>query len=160
MLFIIARSSIFSAPYLGGPACITSRRASGYRVTNPTANNRIARPCKRNTAQALNEIQVRHCCCKRSVDRHSPVVPRCLAAQGGSTSSWAVLPSSSRKVKANLGFKAARVPGGSELATGTPPPGDPLLPGLATGWGAQRPALPLGPANSWLQVFSPALKHK
>lgn len=156
--FIIARSSIFSAPYLRGPARIASRRASGYCVTNRTANNRIARPCKRGTAQALNQIQVRHCCCKLSMDHHSPAVPRCLAPQGGSTSSWAVLPASSRKLD-NLGFKAAGVLGAQSQPQATPHKMTPLLPRLGTSWGAWSPALPLGPANSWLRVFRPMLKH-
>lgn len=161
MLFIIARSCIFSAPYLGGPACITSRRASRYRVTNPTASNRIARSCKRNTAQAPNQMQVRHCCCKLGMNHHSPVMPRWLAPQGGSTPSWAVFPSSSCKIKANLGFKAARVPGARSWPGSSPlPPGNPVLPTLGTGWGARRAVLPLGPADSQLRVFSPVLKHQ
>lgn len=132
LLFIIARSSIFSAPYLGGPACITSRRASGYCVTNPTASNRTACSCKRNTAQAPNQTQVRHCCRKLGVNHHSSVMPRWLAPQGGSTPSWAVFPSSSCKIKANLGFKAARVPGARSWPQAPPcHPAAHCSPGLA-----------------------------
>lgn len=132
MLFIIARSSIFSAPYLGGPACITSRRASRYRVTNPTASNRIACSCKRNTAQAPNQTQVRHCCCKLGMTHHSPVMPRWLAPQGGSTPSWAVFPSSGCKIKANLGFRAARVPRAQSWPQAPPcHPATQCSPGLA-----------------------------
>ena len=99
---IIARSSIFSAPYLGGPAHITSRRASGYRMINPRL------------------ITGQPACARGILHRHwikSPsgcVQVSCTtqcAPQGGTTSSWAVLPSSSCKGKVNLGFKTAGVPG-------------------------------------------------
>lgn len=148
LLFIIARSSIFSAPYLGGPAPIASRGASGYHVINPTANNRIACPRKRSTAQALNQIQVRHCCCKLSVDHRSPLVPGGLAPQGGSTSSPELLPSSSHKVKANLGFKAVRVPGARMLPHAPTRRVTGCSPGLALAPGARSLELPHGPANS------------
>lgn len=91
MLFIIARSRIFPAPYVGQPAELPSRRASGHRVTNPTTDS------NRGAAAASSARTV--------------PAPLCPVPQGGSTSSWVALPSSSHRAKAVLGFKAVGVPG-------------------------------------------------